>query len=122
VVICYTKYTPRWGDGEHAAYNIKEAVYIWKAVYLCSMTHSTLQLGERREYMQQIQKQERTGIKVSGSMRFRINYVFNLNSSVLLAEHSGLPNCLFRNANQTFNVKLLLENVGTAYVDSKCSS
>lgn len=68
-------------------------------------------------------KQERAGIQVSGSMRFGIKYVFNLNSSVsLLAEHRGLSNCLFRNANQTFTVKLLLENVGTAYVDSKCSS
>ena len=117
-------YAPRWGDGEHAAYNIKEAVYIWKADdYLCSMTRSTLQLGEILEYMQQIHKQEQTGIKVSGSMRFGIKYVFNLNSSVfLLAEHNRLSNCLFRNANQTFNVKLLLESVGTAYVDSKCSS
>lgn len=112
-------YTPRWGDGEHAAYNVKEAVYIWKAEdYLCSTTLSTLQLGEILEYMQQTHEQERTGIKVSGSMRFGIKYVLNLNSSVfLLAEHSGLSNCLLRNANQTFNVKLLLENVGTAYVD-----
>lgn len=63
------------------------------------------------------------GVKASDAMRFEIKYVFNLNSSVfLLAEHSRLSNCLFRNANQTFNVKLLLENVGTAYVDSKCSS
>lgn len=82
-----------------------------------------MQLCETPQHIQQIQRQERTAIEVSGSMRFGIKYVFNLNSSVfLLAEHSGLSSCLFRNANQTFNVKLLLENIGTAYVDSKCSS